>query len=200
MYRTRDDVANFRAPAECQRSRIAAFYGTQAAVAIGMASDTPEHRVAAVDGAASQSTKTKRVAEDHAVQLNRVGVWVDHRSAFVISPGSDGAGEVAVFESGAERQSRRASDWESGPYEPLQQQADNVQQRKYSAELSQYYDRVIEGIGEVEELLIFGPGEAPGELCSRLPRHDFEGVRVAVERADQMTQDQMTAHVRRAKL
>lgn len=134
------------------------------------------------------------------MQLNRVGVWVDHRTAFIIRPESDGAGQVAVLESGAERQSRRASDWESGPFEPLQQQADNVQQRKYSAELSQYYNRVIEGIGEVEELLIFGPGEAPGELRRQLPPHDFEGVRIAVERADQMTQDQMIAHVRRAKL
>jgi hypothetical protein len=147
---------------------------------------------------------SKRVVEGTAVQLKRVGVWVDHRTAFVIRPGSDEDGEeggkIAVFESGAERQSRRASDWESGPYEPLQQQADNVQQRKYSAELSQYYDRVIEGIGEVEELLIFGPGEAPGELRRQLPRREFEGVRIAVERADQMTQDQMIAHVRRAKL
>lgn len=138
--------------------------------------------------------------EAAAVKLNRVGVWVDHREAFIIRAGEDGGEQVSVLESGAERQSRRASDRESGPYEPLQQQADDVQQRKYSAELNQYYDRVIEGIGDVEELLIFGPGEAPGELRRRLPLHNFEGVRIAVERADRMTQDQMIAHVRRANM
>jgi hypothetical protein len=59
---------------------------------------------------------------------------------------------------------------------------------------------VITGIGAVEELLIFGPGEAPGELRRRLAEHKFDGVRIAVERADRMSQDQMLAHVRRANL
>ncbi|MFM8474593.1 MAG: hypothetical protein ACKOEO_02205 [Planctomycetaceae bacterium] len=136
------------------------------------------------------------------MNLNRVGVWVDHREAFILRPGAADAGAVVVHQSAAERQSRRAGDCESGPYEPLQQQADNVQQRKYTAELNQYYDRVITGLGAVEELLIFGPGEAPGELRRRLGEHNhnFEGVRIVVERADRMTQDQMLEHVRRADL
>lgn len=134
------------------------------------------------------------------MNLNRVGVWVDHREAFILRPGAADAEAVVVVQSAAERQPRRAGDWESGPYEPLQQQADNVQQRKYTAELNQYYDRVITGLGAVEELLIFGPGEAPGELRRRLAEHNFEGVRIAVERADRMTQDQMLEHVRRADL
>jgi hypothetical protein len=134
------------------------------------------------------------------VNLNRVGVWVDHREAFILRPGAAGAEAVVVLESAAERQPRRAGDLESGPYEPLQQQADDVQQRKYTGELNRYYDRVITGIGAVEELLIFGPGEAPGELRRRLPEHKFDGVRIAVERADRMSQDQMLAHVRRANL
>lgn len=105
-----------------------------------------------------------------------------------------------MIESSAERQPRRAGDCESGPYEPLQQQADNVQQRKYTTELNQYYDRVITGLGVVDELLIFGPGEAPGEFRRRLAEHHLDGVRIAVERADRMSQDQMLAHVRRAEL
>jgi hypothetical protein len=132
--------------------------------------------------------------------LNRVGVWVDHRQAFIIRPGEGGDGAVAVLKSDAERQSVRAGDRERGPYEPLQQQADDVRQRKYTAELNQYYDRVIAEIGAAEELLIFGPGEAPGELRRRLSEHDFGGIRIGVERADQMTQNQMLAHVRGADL
>ncbi|MEY3458105.1 MAG: hypothetical protein RL215_1262 [Planctomycetota bacterium] len=131
--------------------------------------------------------------------LNRVGVWVDHREAFVIRPGEDSDAAVVTVPSLAESQSRRASDWEQGPFEPLQQQADNERQRKYTAELNQYYDRVIETIGEVDSLLIFGPGEAPGELQRRLRPEDFNGVHVAVQRADRMTQAQMIAHVRRAE-
>lgn len=132
------------------------------------------------------------------MKLKRVGVWVDHRQAYIIQPDGDGGWRVLELESGAERQSRRAGDVEEGPFEPLQQQADNVQQRKYTAELNQYYDRVIGALGNVEELLIFGPGEAPGELHKRLPSHTFGGVRVVTERADQMTQPQMIAHVQKA--
>ena len=133
--------------------------------------------------------------------LNRVGVWVDHREAYVIRPGHDGdaEAEVVVVPSQAERQSRRASDWEKGPFEPLQQQADNERQRKYTAELNQYYDKVIDHIGAVDALLIFGPGEAPGELRKRLKPQDFNGVHIEVQRADRMTRDQMIAHVRRAE-
>ncbi|MFM7057397.1 MAG: hypothetical protein ACKO2P_10805 [Planctomycetota bacterium] len=132
--------------------------------------------------------------------LNRVGVWVDHREAFVIRTGGDDSGGVVVVESGVERQSRRAGDRADGPFEPLQQQADNVQQRKYTGELCEYYDRVIAELGGVEELLIFGPGEAPGELRRRLSERGFGGVRIGVERADRMTPDQMLAHVRGAVL
>lgn len=134
--------------------------------------------------------------------LNRVGVWVDHREAYVIRPGADDNGEarVVVVPSQAERQSRRASDREQGPFEPLQQQADNERQRKYTAELNQFYDKVIDCIGAVDALLIFGPGEAPGELRRRLKPEDFNGVHIEVERADRMTQNQMIAHVLCAKL
>ncbi|MEY2724437.1 MAG: hypothetical protein RLZZ458_304 [Planctomycetota bacterium] len=132
--------------------------------------------------------------------LNRVGVWVDHREAYVIRPGADGEADVVEVPSLAERQSRRAGDREEGPFEPLQQQADNERQRKYTAELNQYYDRVIDRIGAVDALLIFGPGEAPGELRRRLKPEDFNGVHIEVQRADRMTRDQMVAHVRRAEL
>jgi hypothetical protein len=126
----------------------------------------------------------------------RVGIWVDHRDAFVLRPHAEEQ-RVTVVHSDAETQSRRASDLESGPFEPLQQQSDDVRQRKYTSELNQYYDRVIEQIGEPESLLIFGPGEAKLELRGRLDKHRFARVDVRVETADRMTEAQMLEYVRR---
>lgn len=126
----------------------------------------------------------------------RVGIWVDHRDAFVLRPDAEEQ-RVTVVHSHAETQSRRASDVESGPFEPLQQQSDDVRQRKYTSELNQYYDRVIEQIGDPDSLLIFGPGEAKLELQGRLDKHRFSRVDVRVEPADRMTEAQMLEYVRR---
>ncbi|MEN9555924.1 MAG: hypothetical protein RLZZ232_2210 [Planctomycetota bacterium] len=126
----------------------------------------------------------------------RVGIWVDHRDAFVLRPFADEQ-RVTVVHSNAETQSRRANDVESGPFEPLHQQSDDVRQRKYTSELNQYYDRVIEQIGDPDSLLIFGPGEAKLELQGRLDKHRFSRVDVRVETADRMTEAQMLAYVRR---
>jgi stalled ribosome rescue protein Dom34 len=103
---------------------------------------------------------------------------------------------VTTVHSNAESQSRRASDLESGPFEPLQVQSDDVRQRKYTSELNQYYDRVIEQIGDADSLIIFGPGEAKVELRHRLDKHRLSGVHISVETTDRMTEAQMLEFVR----
>jgi hypothetical protein len=45
--------------------------------------------------------------------------------------------------------------------------------------------------------LIFGPGEAKGELTKRLERIDLSGRIVSVETVDKMTERQIAAKVRR---
>jgi hypothetical protein len=62
--------------------------------------------------------------------------------------------------------------------------------------LDGYYDAVIEALGDLDALVIFGPGEAKGEFRKRLDKHKL-GARVAgVETADKMTDRQITAKVR----
>jgi hypothetical protein len=57
-----------------------------------------------------------------------------------------------------------------------------------------YYDEVIAAIRETQSILIFGPGEAKGELRKRLERDDLGGRIVAVEAVDKMT-DRQTVSV-----
>ena len=65
-----------------------------------------------------------------------------------------------------------------------------------TGKLDGYYDAVIEAVGDVDAMVIFGPGEAKGEFKKRLDGAEL-GARIAgVEAADKMTERQITAKVR----
>jgi len=65
-----------------------------------------------------------------------------------------------------------------------------------SRDINVYYDAVIACIGDAESILIFGPGEAKGELTKRLKRSDLGGRIAGVETVDKMTDRQIAAKVR----
>ncbi len=65
-----------------------------------------------------------------------------------------------------------------------------------SAQLNLYYDAVIAAIGGAQAILVFGPGEAKGELKRRLERKKMGKLIAAVEAADKMTRPQVAARVR----
>ena len=62
--------------------------------------------------------------------------------------------------------------------------------------MNQYYDEVIAAIRGAESFLLFGPGEAKGELKKRLERDKLGGHIIAVETVDKMTDRQIAAKVR----
>jgi hypothetical protein len=55
---------------------------------------------------------------------------------------------------------------------------------------------VISHIRDADSILIFGPGEAKGELKKRLESKGLGGRIVAVETTDKMTERQIAAKVR----
>src|SRR4029077_17892216 len=126
----------------------------------------------------------------------KVGLWIDHRKAIVVTV-TDKGEEIVLVISAVEKQRRRSGDSPlKGHYEPQQVPADDRQQRTFTGHLSVYYDAVIACIGDAESILIFGPGEAKGELTKRLER-DKIGIRiVAMETADKMTEPQIVAKVK----
>jgi hypothetical protein len=126
----------------------------------------------------------------------RVGVWIDHRKAVIVVL-TDTGEEIRLRISQAEKQLRRAGDSPlKGPYEAQQVPADDSRERKLTGQLNIYYDAVIAGIREADSLLIFGPGEAKGELAKRLERHHFSGRIVGSETVDKMSHRQIAAKVR----
>ncbi len=126
----------------------------------------------------------------------KVGLWIDHRKTMVVRITEKGE-EVAFTISGVEKQLRRSGDSPlKGSYEPLQVPPDDRRQKAFAGHLDSYYDAVIASIGDATTILIFGPGEAKGELVKRLERKSLGGRIAAVETADQMTSRQISAKVR----
>ena len=125
-----------------------------------------------------------------------VGLWIDHRKA-VIAAVSDKGEESKVIESNVEKHSGRVDGVRSmTPYESQKVPADDIREREFTSHLHVYYNEVIAAIRDAESILIFGPGEAKGELRSRLEKDNLGGRIVAVETTDKMTDRQISAKVR----
>ena len=130
----------------------------------------------------------------------KVGLWIDHREAFIVVLTEKGE-ETKRIKSTVEKQLRRSGRSPSNEsFEPQLVPADDTRERDYMGHLANYYDEVIACIGDAETILIFGPGEAKGELKKRMER-DKIGIRiVAMETADKMTQPQIVAKVKQRLL
>jgi hypothetical protein len=74
--------------------------------------------------------------------------------------------------------------------------ADDSRQKTFTGHLNIYYDAVIACLRDAEAILIFGPGEAKGELKKRLEGLNLGGRIVGVETVDKMTDRQIAAKVR----
>ena len=127
----------------------------------------------------------------------KVGLWIDHRKAIVVTV-TDKGEEVGLIISTVQKQLRRSGDSPlKGSYEQQRVPADDSRQRTFTGHLNIYYDAVMACIGDAESILIFGPGEAKGELTKRLKRSDLGGRIAGVETVDKMTDRQIAAKVRR---
>ncbi|WP_103669402.1 hypothetical protein [Pseudanabaena sp. BC1403] len=127
---------------------------------------------------------------------NKVGLWIDHRKAVVVSITEKGE-EIKEIESEVEKQPRRSGDSPlKGTYEPVQVPADDILQRTFTGSLNVYYDKVIDSIGSAESILIFGPSTAKDELKERLKENNLDSRIVGIETVDKMTDHQIAAKTR----
>jgi hypothetical protein len=127
----------------------------------------------------------------------KVGLWIDHRKAIIVTMKEKGE-ETTEIISEVEKQLQRAGDSPlEGGYESLQVPADDKRQRALTGHLNIYYAAVITDIRDAESILIFGPGEAKGELKEQLEKNNLGGHIVDIETVDKMTNPQIAAKVRR---
>jgi hypothetical protein len=126
----------------------------------------------------------------------KAGLWIDHRKAVIVAVTDDGE-ETGLIVSKVEKHLQRSGDSpQRGRYEAQKVPADDSRLRAFTGHLNIYYDAVIACLRNAESILIFGPGEAKGELKKRLVRGKM-GRRIAsVEPVDKMTDSQIAARVR----
>jgi hypothetical protein len=126
----------------------------------------------------------------------QAGLWIDHRKAVVVTVSGEGDA-TRIIESNAERHVRYSGGAPSGAsHESQPGTAEDTRERHFAGELDAYYDEVIACIRDAEAILIFGPGEAKGELKTRLERGGLGARIVGVETVDKLTDRQIAAKVR----
>ncbi len=126
----------------------------------------------------------------------KVGLWIDHRKTVIVFLAGEEE-EIKVIKSNVEKHIQRASDSRSGgPFESQSVPSDDRRQRAFTGHLNTYYNEVISCIRDAESILIFGPGEAKGELKKHLEREGLGGLIIGIETVDEMTDPQIAAKVR----
>ena len=124
------------------------------------------------------------------------GMWIDHRKAVIAIISADGEKTLEITSNVEKQPGRFAGVRSTTPFEAQQAQADDSRQREFTGELHRYYDKVIAVIRGTESILLFGPGEAKGELKKRLEHAKLGKHIVSFETADKMTDGQIVAKVR----
>jgi hypothetical protein len=128
--------------------------------------------------------------------ISKVGLWIDHRKAMIVTVTEKGQ-VIKLIISAIEKQARRSlTARHNGAFESQRVPADDSRQRAMTGHLNIYYDAVIAAISSAESILIFGPGEAKGELQKRLKHINLDSRIVGVETVDKMTDHQIAAKVK----
>jgi hypothetical protein len=126
----------------------------------------------------------------------KVGLWIDNRKAIIVAV-TDKGEETRLIVSKAEKQLQRSGDLPlKGRYESHKVPADDSRQRTFTGHLNIYYEAVIACLRDAESILIFGPGEAKGELKKRLEKSKLGGHIVGIETVDKMSDRQIATKVR----
>ena len=119
---------------------------------------------------------------------NQVGLWIDHREAFVVFADADQENEVSEeIKSKLEKHVRFSMSADG--------KADDQRDRQFQTHLNKYYDDVIKHISDAKSIFIFGPGEAKIEFKKRLEDDGMGDRVVGVETVDKMTPHQIEAKV-----
>jgi len=130
--------------------------------------------------------------------MKNVGLWIDHRKAILVI--RDERGEhIQQIESGIGRHVRyRGAPHSKSPFSAQYQQGDDQLDNKFTEQLNKFYQKVIARIREADAILIFGPGEAKGELEKRIAHEKVRARIVGTETTDKLTVRQIAAKVRKS--
>lgn len=120
-----------------------------------------------------------------------MGLWIDHRQAVIVTL-FDQEEKIVRITSDIEKyvQASRSGD-------DSREDKRAKQDRGFDDHLSRYYGEVIAYLRNADSILLFGPGEAKGELQKQLEEQALNERIVGIETTDSMTDAQVAAKVRK---
>ena len=125
------------------------------------------------------------------------GLWIDHRKAVIVIVSAKGEETMEIKSNVDKQPGRFAGVRSTAPYESQLVKADDRLERKLTGHLNQYYAKVMASIHDADAILVFGPGEAKGELKKRLDRAKIGGHITVMETTDKLTDRQIAAKARK---
>jgi len=127
----------------------------------------------------------------------QIGIWIDRRQAILVSL-TDTKETVKTLVSNIEKHVRTSGGARtSTPYGPQEIMAEDRIERKYGRHLDRFYAEVMAELAQADAIVLFGPGQAKGEMKKRLERSKVLAKKLkAVETVDKMTETQIRSKVK----
>lgn len=120
---------------------------------------------------------------------NKIGLWIDHRQAVIVTITGEGE-EIKKVNSGMEKHVRFSGGASAD------HAGEDTRDRQFGNHLTSYYEKIAALLREAESIHIIGPGEAKTELQVVLKKAGLKERVSSVEAADKMTERQIAARVK----
>jgi hypothetical protein len=125
------------------------------------------------------------------------GLWIDQREAVIVMLSEKGR-ETKRIRSFPDAQPRKRDTALTKPPPPFELPLTNGgENQEYSGRIEDYYDQVISYIRPANALMLFGPGEAKGELRKRIEANKLQLRITRFETRERMTERQISENMSR---
>jgi len=116
----------------------------------------------------------------------KLGIWMDHSRAHIMEFTSSPIETKIIESSFPDSDKERSKD-----------RREHQMHKKENHDRTEYFKKLGEVIRHYEDVIIFGPTDAKVELLNMLSKdHKFSNIKIKVEQADKMTENQKHAFVR----
>ncbi|MEI8247729.1 MAG: hypothetical protein WCI51_17975 [Lentisphaerota bacterium] len=131
------------------------------------------------------------------MNVKKLGIWIDHKEAFLVSLQGDQTA-VAHIESNADSHYKPSGGWKaSGTSVAQSVSKEQTAGERLKHQLHQYYQQIVTEADKVNRVYICGPGAAKTELEKEMAKAKSQHAKVeAVETCDKMTEKQIVAKVK----
>lgn len=123
------------------------------------------------------------------------GIWIDHKQAILVLV-TDAGQKTKKFVIKTQPSVRTAASHLKHKYTPNDFIAEDSRERRLVADRKQVHDKVLAPIRGAKAVLIFGPGEAKGELSKYIKSKKLRCT-IELETTDKMTERQVAFKVQR---